>query len=108
MHEATEIDPLIRMAVTHYQFEAIHPFTDGNGRTGRILNSLILIQENLLTLPILYLSRYILNNKAGLLQIVIKCNCYAGLGNMDFVHLERRGRNRLMDDSENCRDQGVS
>jgi Fic family protein len=63
LHNETEIDPLIRMAVGHYQFEAIHPFTDGNGRTGRILNSLFLISEDLLTLPILYLSRYIIQNK---------------------------------------------
>ena len=63
LHEATDVDPLIRLAVGHYQFEAIHPFTDGNGRTGRILNSLFLIQEDLLTLPILYLSRYIIRNK---------------------------------------------
>ena len=52
------------MAVGHYQFEAIHPFVDGNGRTGRILNSLFLIQENLLSLPFLYLSRYIIAHKA--------------------------------------------
>ena len=58
-----ELDPLIRMAVGHYQFEAIHPFVDGNGRTGRILNSLFLIQENLLSLPVLYLSRYIIAHK---------------------------------------------
>lgn len=64
LHEARDVDPLIRMAVGHYQFEAIHPFTDGNGRTGRVLNSLYLIQEELLTLPILYLSRYIIRNKA--------------------------------------------
>src|SRR5206468_10301873 len=64
LHEAAEIDPLIRMAVAHYQFEAIHPFTDGNGRTGRILNSLFLISQGLLTLPILYLSRYIIQHKS--------------------------------------------
>lgn len=64
MHEHEEIEPLIRMAVMHYQFEAIHPFTDGNGRTGRVLNSLFLIEQNLLTLPILYLSRYIIQNKS--------------------------------------------
>lgn len=64
LHERTELDPLVRLAVGHYQFEAIHPFTDGNGRTGRVLNSLFLISENLLTLPILYLSRYIIQNKA--------------------------------------------
>jgi Fic family protein len=57
------LDPLVRMAVAHYQFEAIHPFTDGNGRTGRVLNSLFLISENLLTLPILYLSRYLILHK---------------------------------------------
>jgi Fic family protein len=64
IHEHPELDPLIRMAVMHYQFEAIHPFTDGNGRTGRVLNILYLVQEELLNLPILYLSRYIIANKA--------------------------------------------
>ena len=63
LHDETELDPLIRMAVGHYQFEAIHPFTDGNGRTGRVLNSLFLIHEGLLTLPILYLSRYIIDTR---------------------------------------------
>lgn len=63
LYEKIDLDPLIRMAVQHYQFEAIHPFTDGNGRTGRILNILYLVQENLLTLPVLYLSRYIIENK---------------------------------------------
>lgn len=63
LHEDNGIDPLIKMAVGHYQFEAIHPFTDGNGRTGRILNTLYLIEQNLLTIPILYLSRYIIVNK---------------------------------------------
>ena len=52
-----EIDPLVRMAILHYQFEAIHPFPDGNGRTGRILNILSLIQDGLLDSPTLYLSR---------------------------------------------------
>jgi len=51
------------MAVAHYQFEAIHPFFDGNGRTGRIFNLLVLIQAGLLDLPVLYLSRYIIQNK---------------------------------------------
>ncbi len=57
------IDPLLKMAIAHYQFEAIHPFTDGNGRTGRILNLLYLVEQQLLSHPILYLSRYILENK---------------------------------------------
>ncbi|MDO8907375.1 MAG: Fic family protein [Pseudohongiella sp.] len=63
LHQPDGIDPLIKMAVSHYQFEAIHPFYDGNGRTGRIVNVLYLIEQNLLTLPILYLSRYIVQNK---------------------------------------------
>jgi len=57
------IDPLIKLAVIHYQFEAIHPFTDGNGRTGRIINILYLLQQELLDLPVIYLSRYIIENK---------------------------------------------
>ena len=64
LHNQTELDPLIRMAVGHYQFEAIHPFTDGNGRTGRVINILYLIQEELLNLPILYLSRHVIAHKA--------------------------------------------
>lgn len=71
LHEQREIDPLVRMAIGHYQFEAIHPFTDGNGRTGRVLNSLFLIQEGLLTLPILYLSRYIIRNKADYYRLLL-------------------------------------
>lgn len=71
LHEAQDIDPLIRMAIGHYQFEAIHPFTDGNGRTGRVINSLFLIQEGLLTLPILYLSRYIIRNKAEYYRLLL-------------------------------------
>lgn len=62
-HELHDIDPLIKLAVIHYQFETIHPFYDGNGRTGRILCVLYLIINNLLDLPILYLSRYITRNK---------------------------------------------
>ncbi|WP_294254562.1 Fic family protein [Propionivibrio sp.] len=72
LHNETDLDPLIRMAVGHYQFEAIHPFTDGNGRTGRVLNSLFLIQEGLLTLPILYLSRYIIQNKTDYYRLLLQ------------------------------------
>ena len=64
IHEATDLDPLVRLAVQHYQFEAIHPFIDGNGRTGRVLNILFLIEQGLLTWPILYLSREILESKS--------------------------------------------
>ncbi len=58
-----DLDPLVRMALAHYQFEAIHPFTDGNGRTGRILNILLLLHAGLLDIPVLYLSRFIVRNK---------------------------------------------
>lgn len=59
-----QLDPLVLMAITHYQFEAIHPFYDGNGRTGRILNILMLIQSDVLKLPVLYLSGYIVSTKS--------------------------------------------
>ncbi len=65
-------DPLIKLAVIHYQFEAIHPFSDGNGRVGRILNVLYLIYEDLLKLPILYLSSYIINNKSDYYKLLLK------------------------------------
>lgn len=71
IHNNEEIDPLIRMAVMHYQFEAIHPFSDGNGRTGRILNLLFLIEKELLELPILYLSRYIIRNKQDYYRLLL-------------------------------------
>jgi Fic family protein len=70
MRSATEIDPLVRMAIQHYQFEAIHPFADGNGRTGRIMNILFLVQQGLLDSPILYLSRYIIQNKAAYYRLL--------------------------------------
>jgi Fic family protein len=64
MNDNSTIDPLIKMALMHYQFEAIHPFTDGNGRTGRILLLLYLKIEKLLDIPAIYLSEYIIKNKA--------------------------------------------
>lgn len=73
MPQYDEIDPLIKLAVMHYQFEAIHPFADGNGRTGRIINILWLVQEKLLNRPILFLSRYFLNHRE---------EYYAGLRNV--------------------------
>ena len=63
IHEEEEIDPLIKPAVMRYQFEAIHPFIDGNRRTGRVLNLLYLVDRGLLDIPVLYLSRYIIGNK---------------------------------------------
>ena len=64
IHETAEIDPLIRLAVMHYQFEAIHPFVDGNGRTGRALNLLYLVDKRLLDIPVIHLSGYIVRNRA--------------------------------------------
>lgn len=72
LHNEVSLDPLIRMAIAHYQFEAIHPFTDGNGRTGRIINSLFLIEQGLLTLPVLYLSRYILKYRGHYNQVLLQ------------------------------------
>ena len=66
-----DLDPLVRMAVGHYQFEAIHPFTDGNGRTGRVLNILYLVDQGLLELPVLYLSRYIIQNKEDYYRLLL-------------------------------------
>lgn len=63
IHAEDELDPLVKMAVVHYQFEAIHPFVDGNGRTGRILNILFLVEKGLLDMPVLYLSYYILRHR---------------------------------------------
>jgi Fic family protein len=60
----SEIDPLIKMAIIHHQFESIHPFYDGNGRTGRIINILYLVLKGLLGIPILYLSRYLIEKKS--------------------------------------------
>jgi Fic family protein len=71
IHAAKDIDPLIRMAVMHYQFEAIHPFTDGNGRTGRILNILFLLEQGLLDTPILYLSRHIIRRRADYYRLLL-------------------------------------
>jgi len=68
---ADSLDPLIRMSVAHYQFEAIHPFTDGNGRTGRVLNSLFLVEQGLLPMPILYLSRYIIAHKPDYYRLLL-------------------------------------
>lgn len=66
----SDLDPLIKMAIIHHQFESIHPFYDGNGRTGRIVNILYLVKEGLLQIPILYLSRFINRNKADYYRLL--------------------------------------
>ena len=74
--DLSDVDPLVKMAIIHHQFESIHPFSDGNGRTGRIVNILYLVINDLLDLPILYLSRFITHNKGEyyrLLQAVRDC-----------------------------------
>ena len=70
LHNEDGIDPLVRMSVGHYQFEAIHPFTDGNGRTGRILNLLYIVEQGLLNLPVLYLSGHINHTKADYYRLL--------------------------------------
>jgi Fic family protein len=65
-----ELDPLLQMALMHYQFEAIHPFTDGNGRTGRILNVLFLVFHDLLNIPVLYHSSYIIQHKSDYYRLL--------------------------------------
>ena len=72
VHEWEGLDPLIVMAIAHYQFEAIHPFEDGNGRTGRILNVLFLMGVQLISEPILYLSRYIIQNKDEYYRLLLE------------------------------------
>lgn len=68
--EGDQLDPLVRMAVLHHRFESIHPFYDGNGRTGRIINVLFLLKEGLLTLPVLYMSRHIVRTKADYYRLL--------------------------------------
>jgi Fic family protein len=70
VNELCDWDPLVKMAIIHHQFESIHPFYDGNGRTGRIINILYLVKEGLLDLPILYLSRYINQNKGDYYRLL--------------------------------------
>jgi len=69
-NEISTLDPLIKMAIIHYQFESIHPFYDGNGRTGRIINVLYLVLQDLLNLPILYLSKFIIANKGDYYRLL--------------------------------------
>ncbi len=70
IHAENHLDPLIKLALIHYQFEAIHPFFDGNGRTGRIINILYLVKEGLLDLPVLYLSKYIIEQKSDYYRLL--------------------------------------
>lgn len=69
-NEMVSLDPLVKLAIIHYQFESIHPFYDGNSRTGRIINILYLVLQDLLHLPILYLSRYITKNKTAYYSVL--------------------------------------
>jgi len=70
IHEEDAVDPLITLAIMHYQFESIHPFSDGNGRTGRIINILFLVFKELLELPVLYLSKYIIENRSDYYRLI--------------------------------------
>ncbi|EHH09275.1 hypothetical protein MEA186_25012 [Mesorhizobium amorphae CCNWGS0123] len=90
IHEAEDIDPLIRVAVMHYQFEAIHPIVDRNGRTGRVLNLLYLVDKGLLDIPVLYLSRYHPKQRS-LLRSPSRRNDGGRVGKLDPLHA-RRGK----------------
>ncbi|MHC4885055.1 MAG: Fic family protein [Planctomycetota bacterium] len=70
IHTEDGVDPLVKLAVIHYQFESIHPFGDGNGRTGRIINILYLILKNLMSFPVLYLSKHIIENKTSYYRLL--------------------------------------
>jgi Fic family protein len=70
INEPNELDPLVNMAIIHHQFESIHPFYNGNGRTGRIINILYLILKDLLDIPVLYLSRYIITHKTDYYRLL--------------------------------------
>lgn len=72
LHQPGTLDPLVAMAIAHYQFEAIHPFADGNGRTGRIMNILMLMSAGLINQPILYLSRYIIEKKDEYYRLLLE------------------------------------
>ena len=76
INEPNELDPLVNMAIVHYQFETIHPFYDGNGRTGRIINILYLILKGMLDVPILYLSSYIIQHKADYYRLLQEVRTY--------------------------------
>ncbi|MEE8553853.1 MAG: Fic/DOC family N-terminal domain-containing protein [Desulfobacterales bacterium] len=76
IHEEGEVDPLTKLAIIHYQFESIHPFTDGNGRTGRIVNILYLVLLELLDLPVLYLSKYIIEKKNDYYRLIRRVTEY--------------------------------
>lgn len=71
IHAEDGMDALVKLAVAHYQFEAIHPFSDGNGRTGRILNVLMLVEAGKLRMPVLYLSRYIIRTKGDYYRLLL-------------------------------------
>jgi len=87
-HSLTDLDVLVKMAVIHYQFESIHPFYDGNGRTGRIINVLYLVMNDLLDLPILYLSRYIIENKVEYYKLLQEVRSTDNLENWILYMLE--------------------
>lgn len=74
INQNDEYDPLIQMALIHFQFESIHPFYDGNGRTGRILNILYLVLKEKISVPVLYLSKFIMENKEQYYVLLKKCN----------------------------------
>lgn len=86
--ELSDVPPLIKMAIIHVQFESIHPFYDGNGRTGRIINMLYMVQKGLLDIPVLYLSRYIVRNKPKYYELLQRVRTHCDWENWILYMLE--------------------
>ena len=99
---ALRADPLIKMALIHHQFESIHPFYDGNGRTGRIVNVLYLVKERLLDIPVLYMSRHIVRTKPDYYRLLQAVRDDDALGGLGALHADR-GRDDCAQASPRCR-----
>jgi Fic family protein len=109
IHAEDDLDPLVRMAVAHYQFEAIHPFHDGNGRTGRVINILMLMQSQLLREPILYLSRSIIARKNEYYRLLHGVTAEGGwhewiLYMLEVVHDSATSTVRKIDSIRDCQE----
>ena len=102
-----DADPLIKMALIHHQFESIHPFYDGNGRAGRIINVLYMVKENLLDVPVLYLSRHILSTKSDYYRLLQDVRQTDDWENWVLIYANRRGIYRHGKHCHRSGDKGI-